>query len=193
MRRGEQGEPGDSVVLGGDMERRIFCGVSAGADIGSDGQVGDFSSAQICANSGRLSRPHAQFVRGAGSGSKVTKKALLVAGAFDTDFRSFVRRTRMRRKYAGVVLALALTATAVGWAESKNVADYPLRLHIFGRNETNFYHNRAMDEAKGEGRANLFENGEARGVDFNFECSEKIKASFGFETYPAKWKKPGRE
>jgi len=99
----------------------------------------------------------------------------------------------MRRKYAGVVLALALTATAVGWAESKNVADYPLRLHIFGRNETNFYHNRAMDEAKGEGRANLFENGEARAVDFNFECSQKIKASFGYETYPAKWKKPGRE
>ena len=98
------------------------------------------------------------------------------------------------RKYAGVVLALGLLgATAIGWAESKNIADYPLRLHIFGKNETNFYHNRVMDEAKGEGRANLFENGEARGVDFNFECSEKLKASFGYETYPAKWKKPGRE
>lgn len=99
----------------------------------------------------------------------------------------------MRRKYAGVVLAMALAATAIGWAESKNVADYPLRLHIYGHNETNFYHNRAMDEAKGEGRANLFENGEAHGVDFNFECSQKVKGSFGYETYPAKWKKPGKE
>jgi hypothetical protein len=50
-----------------------------------------------------------------------------------------------------------------------------------------------MDEAKGEGRANLFENGEAHGVDFNFDCDQKLKASFGYETYPAKWKKPGRE
>ena len=77
--------------------------------------------------------------------------------------------------------------------ESKNPADYPLRIHIFGRNETNFYHGRMVDESKGEGRANLFENGEARGVDFSFECPEKLKASFGFETYPTKWKKPGQE
>ena len=78
-------------------------------------------------------------------------------------------------------------------AESKNPADYPLRLHIFGRNQTTFYHNRMEDEAKGDGRANLFENGMAHGVDFSYECSEKVRASFGYETYPAKWKKPGKE
>ena len=27
------------------------------------------------------------------------------------------------------------------------------------------------------------------GFDFNYSCSEKLKASFGYETYPAKWKK----
>ena len=77
--------------------------------------------------------------------------------------------------------------------DSKNIADYPLRLHIFNRNETTFYHNRAEDEAKGEGRANLFENGEVHGVEFTFDCNEKLKASFGYETYPVKWKKPGQE
>ena len=91
-------------------------------------------------------------------------------------------------------LCLCLVFTcAAAKAESKNPADYPLRVHIFGRSETTFYHFRSVDESKGEGRANLFENGEARGVDFTFECSEKLKASFGFETYPAKWKKTGRE
>jgi hypothetical protein len=90
-------------------------------------------------------------------------------------------------------VGLAFGATAIGWAESKNIADYPLRVHIFRRDETSFYHRRYMDEAKGEGRANLFENGEAHGVDFSFDCGEKIKPSFGYETYPAKWHKPGRE
>ena len=88
--------------------------------------------------------------------------------------------------------AVIFTAAAVH-ADSKNIADYPLRIHIFGRNQTTFYHNRWADEAKGDGRANLFQNGEARAVDFSFDCSQKIRASFGFETYPAKWKKPGKQ
>jgi hypothetical protein len=78
-------------------------------------------------------------------------------------------------------------------AESKNLADYPLRLHIFGRSQTTFYYRRSTDEAKGDGRANLYESGEAHAVDFSYECGEKVRASFGYETYPARWKKPGRE
>jgi hypothetical protein len=78
-------------------------------------------------------------------------------------------------------------------AESKKASDYPLRIHVYGRNETTFYYGRVEEEAKGEGRANLFENSVAHGVDFSFDCSEKLKASFGYSTYPAKWKKPGRE
>jgi hypothetical protein len=91
------------------------------------------------------------------------------------------------------LLFLCLLTPIVLHAESKNPADYPLRIHILGKNQTTFYHNRYAEEAKGEGRANLFENSEAHGVDFTFDCSEKLKASFGFETYPAKWKKPNQE
>lgn len=49
------------------------------------------------------------------------------------------------------------------------------------------------EETKGDGRANLFQNGEARAVDFSFDCDQKLRASFGYETYMAKWKKPGQE
>jgi hypothetical protein len=91
------------------------------------------------------------------------------------------------------LLSLCLLASVSLHAESKNPADYPLRVHILGKNQTTFYHNRYAEEAKGEGRANIFENSEARGADFTFDCSEKLKASFGFETYPAKWKKPNQE
>jgi hypothetical protein len=78
-------------------------------------------------------------------------------------------------------------------AESKNLADYPLRLHVFGRSQTTFYHHRDQDEAKGDGRADLYENGDAHGVDFNYDCGEQVRVSFGYETYPARWKKPGKE
>ena len=88
-----------------------------------------------------------------------------------------------------VLCACLLLTTSALFAESKNPADYPLRLHIFGRNQTTFYHYRYAEESKGEGRANLFENGDVHGIDFSFDCSQKLKASFGFETYPAKWKK----
>ena len=84
-------------------------------------------------------------------------------------------------------------ASAPANAQGKNPADYPLRVHVFSRNQTTFYHNRFPDEAKGEGRLNLFANGEVHGVDFSFDCPEKLKDSFGYETYPAKWKKPDKE
>jgi hypothetical protein len=90
-----------------------------------------------------------------------------------------------------LVAAMMMSTTLV--AESKDPADYPLRLHIFGRSQTTFYHWREADEAKGEGRADLYDGGEARGVDFNYDCGEKVRASFGYQTYPARWKKPGKE
>lgn len=78
-------------------------------------------------------------------------------------------------------------------ADSKNPADYRLRLHILTSTGTTFYWNRAVEQAKGDGRATLFEGGEPRGVDFSFDCAQKIKPSFGFETYPARWKKKNEE
>jgi hypothetical protein len=97
------------------------------------------------------------------------------------------------RPWRALCLPIVLLAAVSLSGDSKNPADYPLRIHIFNRSETTFYHNRYPEEAKGEGRGNLFENGEPRGVDFSFACSEKVKPSFGFETYPAKWKKPKEE
>ncbi len=104
---------------------------------------------------------------------------------------------RVSKGVAGLVVVVGMMVgmSTVAGAESKNPADYPLRLHIFGRSQTSFYYHRtrSLDETQGDGRANLFENGEARGLDFNYQCGYKIRASFGYETYPARWKKPGRQ
>jgi hypothetical protein len=91
------------------------------------------------------------------------------------------------------ISSLLVVACAPLGAQSKNPADYPFRVHVFSRSETTFYHNRYADEAKGDGRLNLFANGEVHGVDFSFDCPEKLKDSFGYETYPAKWKKQDKE
>jgi hypothetical protein len=96
-------------------------------------------------------------------------------------------------RFCAAIFSCLFLASSVLHAESKNPADYPLRVHVFGRNETTFYHNRFAEESKGEGRANLFANSEVHAIDFTYDCSEKLKASFGYETYPAKWKKPNQE
>jgi len=98
-----------------------------------------------------------------------------------------------RRVLFGASCLWILAVAAPVFADSKNPAEYPLRLHIYTTSEVTFYHNRFPDETKGDGRANLFESGEPRGVDFSFDCAQKIKPSFGYETYPAKWKKQGEE
>jgi hypothetical protein len=99
----------------------------------------------------------------------------------------------MRRLFSFMMFASIASWAPAMQAESHNPADYPLRIHIYRRNETTFYHNRQAEEAKGEGRANLFEGGAPKGVDFQFECDTKLQTSSGFETFPAKWKKPGQE
>jgi hypothetical protein len=76
--------------------------------------------------------------------------------------------------------------------DSKNMADYTLRIRIYSKDSTTFYSRRIVEESKGEGRGNLFDGDDVRGVDFSFACDEKLKASFGYETYPARWKKPGK-
>jgi hypothetical protein len=100
---------------------------------------------------------------------------------------------RVSKGRAGLVLVIGLMMSTMAVGESKNPADYPLRLHMFARSQTTFYHWRDAEEAKGDGRADLYEGGEARGVDFNYDCEYKVRPSFGYETYPARWKKPGQE
>jgi hypothetical protein len=89
------------------------------------------------------------------------------------------------------VFFLLFSAIATN-ADSKNIADYTLRIRVFSKDSTTFYHYRVEEESKGEGRGDLFEGADVHGVDFNFDCDQKFKASFGYETYPAKWKKPGQ-
>jgi hypothetical protein len=99
---------------------------------------------------------------------------------------------RVRILPALLLAALVVPATAVH-ADDKNPADYPLRLHIFTREEHTHYHRGIEDFSVGDGRADLFANGEAHAVDFHFDCGEKIESSLGFETYMAKWRKPGKQ
>lgn len=87
---------------------------------------------------------------------------------------------------------LLLFSAPAAKADSKNIADYTLRIRIYSKNSTTFYHDRIEEESKGEGRGDLFEGDDVHGVDFNFACGEKFKASFGYETFPARWKKPGQ-
>lgn len=95
------------------------------------------------------------------------------------------------RQYLLAVAVVLTTAICAG--QSKKLAEYPLRVHIFRRNQTTFYRMRVTQAAQGEGRANLFENGQPRGMDFQFDCGNRLQTSSGFETYPAKWKKPNQE
>ena len=86
-------------------------------------------------------------------------------------------------------MLLSTTAMAGKWS----AADFPLRVHIFGHNGVSHYYNRSLDAVDGEGRGNLYENGQPRGFDFGYRCGERLRNSVGFETYIARWKKPGRE
>lgn len=92
---------------------------------------------------------------------------------------------------SSAAILLLFSASALH-GESKNMADYTLRIRIYSKDSTNFYYDRTMEESKGEGRGNLFEGDDVHGVDFNYACDEKFKASFGYETYRARWKKPGQ-
>ena len=89
----------------------------------------------------------------------------------------------------------ALLSTAA--LASHNPADYPLRVNIFQHSSYSHYAGpsgiRSLNEVDGEGRANLFENGEPRGFDFRFQCGSRMMNSAGEETFRARWKKPGTE
>ena len=90
-------------------------------------------------------------------------------------------------------LALCLLVATVAWAGKWSAADYPLRVHIFQFNAHSHYYYRSLDAVDGEGRANLYENGQPLGFDFGYYCGSRIMVSPGYETYLARWKKPGRE
>lgn len=100
----------------------------------------------------------------------------------------------MRRVFFFVLSGLAgcWLFSTVTLARKANAADFPLRVHIFEFNGHSHYYGRSLDEVDGEGRANLYENGVPRGFDFSYRCSDRLRVSPGFETYIARWKKPGQ-
>jgi hypothetical protein len=107
----------------------------------------------------------------------------------------------MRRVFtfcvSGILGSVLLSTAAL--AGSRNPADYPLRVSILQFNTFSHYYRPGggpygtLENAEGEGRANLFENSEAHGFDFSYNCQQRLMFSPGYETYMARWKKPGRE
>jgi hypothetical protein len=91
-------------------------------------------------------------------------------------------------------LAFCLLFSTAALAGGYKLADYPLRVHIYSHNSHSHYYSptRSLDVVDGEGRANLFENGAPLGFEFSYRCGERLRNSDGFETYMARWKKPGR-
>lgn len=88
---------------------------------------------------------------------------------------------------------LVLLGAAAGNAHGQNVADYTLRINIFTRDAIAFDSTLMVEEPKGEGRGNLFEGADVHGVDFTFACGQKFKTPYGYTTYAARWKTPGKQ
>lgn len=104
----------------------------------------------------------------------------------------------MRRHTPFVLASLAfvLLLPAIGFA-AHNPADYPLRVHIFNHSGYSHYYGysgvRSLEDVDGEGRANLYENSQPRAFDFHYECEERLMNTMGYETLPARWKRPNAE
>jgi hypothetical protein len=90
------------------------------------------------------------------------------------------------------LIAGCLSILIAANAGKLNMADFPLRVHIFGFNGAAHYYAGSLNSVDGERRANLYENGEPRGFDFSYNCADRLRMSPGFETYMARWKKPGK-
>lgn len=91
---------------------------------------------------------------------------------------------------AGVLSCLLFSVVAM--ARSYTPADFPLRVHLFGHNSHSHYMNGVLVWVDGEGRANLYENGQPRAFDYSYRCENRLMNSVGYETYMARWKKPGK-
>jgi len=94
-----------------------------------------------------------------------------------------------RSALTALSLALLIPAASAG---SPNPNDYPLRVHIYHLDRHSRYTHGVLMYVEGEGRGNLFENGDPKGIEFTYSCSDRVMNNSGYETYPARWKKPGR-
>lgn len=99
---------------------------------------------------------------------------------------------RVHLSFIGSVAACLLCSSPV-LSASPNAADFPLRVHIVQNNNHTHYSYRVLDWVDGEGRGDLYENGNPRGFDYAFRCDDRVMVSPGFETFPARWRKQDRE
>ncbi|HEV2486082.1 MAG TPA: hypothetical protein VGT08_11180 [Terracidiphilus sp.] len=106
--------------------------------------------------------------------------------------RSFLLRLR------GIFAACFLFVLPASAGQFKP-ADFPLRVHIVARNGVRHYYrlgynapSSSLDQVDGLGAANVFENGQPRGFDFNYQCGQPITPQTGYETFMARWKKQDR-
>jgi hypothetical protein len=102
----------------------------------------------------------------------------------------------LRRVGVGALFVLFSLPVLAG---KSNPGDYPLRVHIVSRNGVRHYSRMggyaspsSLDAVDGLGQANLFENGQPRGFDFNYQCGQPITPQTGYETFVARWKKQDR-
>jgi hypothetical protein len=96
-----------------------------------------------------------------------------------------------------IALAICFLSSLPASAGKFTAADYPLRVLILFRNGTRHYHGNgggisSLNAVDGLGEANLFENGQPTGFDFNYTCLQPITPTPAFETFMARWKKQGR-
>ncbi len=99
----------------------------------------------------------------------------------------------MRFPFLRLAVAFGVfAAAALMHAKQIDPAEYPLRVHVFSHSGHSHYSHQMLDYSDGEGRGNLFENSQPTAFDFSYRCMERIEDSIGYETYMARWKKPGR-
>jgi hypothetical protein len=98
---------------------------------------------------------------------------------------------------SGLIVFMLLAPTAR--AGKFNPAEFPLRVHVVYRNGVRHYYRpggygsiSSLDQVDGMGGGDLFENSQPLGFDFNYDCSQPITPMPGYETFMARWKKPGR-
>ncbi len=111
----------------------------------------------------------------------------------------FSAEVKMRRLLLPGSIALAICSFfSLSVSAGKfSASDFPLRVLIVFRNGVRHYHGMgggisSLEEVDGLGGADLFENGQPIGFDFNYNCAQPIIPTMGFETLMARWKKPGR-
>jgi hypothetical protein len=100
----------------------------------------------------------------------------------------------MRRFFLCALTGLAgcLLFSTAAQARKWTAADFPLRVHLFKHSSHSHYSHHYLDGVDGEGRANLYGNGEPRGFDYSYHCANRLLNSVGYQTYMARWKKPGK-